>query len=54
MAVAMKTGASNAWMLQGSMQLSQVSDVHVGDVHKVQSTGKLPTAAVACYRCGKS
>ena len=52
-AVAMETAASNARMLQGSaMQpASRVSD---GDVHKVQSSGKLLTAAVACYRCGKS
>ena len=53
-AVAMETAASNARMLQGSMQ--PASRVSEGDVHKVQSTGKLPTAAaaVACYRCGKS
>ena len=50
-AVAMETAASNSRMLQGSLQPSLVSDAQVGDMHKLQSTGK---PAVACYRCGKS
>ena len=53
-AVAMETAASNSRMLQGSLQPSLVSDADVGEVHKLQSTVKPPTAAVACYRCGKS
>jgi len=28
--------------------------MEVDDVHKLQSTGKPPTSAVAYYRCGKS
>ena len=53
-AVAMETAASNSGMLQGSLQTSLVSDAQVEEVHKLQSTGKPPTSAVACFRCGKS